>query len=128
LKGHFYDPNDLYDLYGVTLQLPNSITFGGPDLKTAYVTSAVNKVMSFTPRIAGAKKVHWDLWNSKNLFENIQKYEEPKEEIKEDTVTKVTSDIPKLEEKTTPSQFHMWQFGTHTQNKKLSCQKHRSRA
>jgi len=63
LKAHRLEPSDLGGLFGPTVQFPTSLTFGGENLDTIYISSLINKVYSFKAPIKGAKRVHWDRWN-----------------------------------------------------------------
>lgn len=53
-------PLDLASCAGATLQLPTSITFGGPDLRTVYVGSlAMPRLPTFRSPVPGLPLSHW---------------------------------------------------------------------
>lgn len=53
-------PLDLASCAGATLQLPTSITFGGPDLRTVYVGSlAMSRLPTFRSPVPGLPLSHW---------------------------------------------------------------------
>lgn len=53
-------PTDMLATVGSTLQLVTSLTFGGPDLRTAYVGSlGMNRLPTFRSPVAGLPMRHW---------------------------------------------------------------------
>jgi len=53
-------PTDMLAAAGPTLQLVTSVTFGGPDLRTAYVGSlGMNRLPTFRSPVAGLPMSHW---------------------------------------------------------------------
>lgn len=53
-------PTDMLATVGSTLQLVTSLTFGGPDLRTAYVGSlGMNRLPTFRSPVAGLPMKHW---------------------------------------------------------------------
>ncbi|WP_437682286.1 SMP-30/gluconolactonase/LRE family protein [Sorangium sp. So ce131] len=60
LKDGTIEPSDLGACAGSTLQLPTSITFGGPDLRTVYMGSlAMSRLITFRSPVAGLPLAHW---------------------------------------------------------------------
>ncbi|KYF65480.1 SMP-30/gluconolactonase/LRE family protein [Sorangium cellulosum] len=60
LRSGTIEPIDLGACAGNTLQLPTSIAFGGPDLRTVYMGSlAMSRLISFRAPVAGLPLAHW---------------------------------------------------------------------
>jgi len=54
-------PEDMFACVGQHVQFPVSLTFGGPDLKTAYMGSlAMPKLITFESPVPGLPMRHWD--------------------------------------------------------------------
>ena len=60
MASHTIEPMDLALCAGKTLQLPTSLTFAGPDLRTCYMGSlAMPKLVTFRSPIPGLPMSHW---------------------------------------------------------------------
>ena len=60
LAAHTAEPMDLALCAGKTLQLPTSVAFGGPDLRTVYMGSLMMpRLVTFRSPVAGLPLAHW---------------------------------------------------------------------